>query len=128
MTFVVGHFDVGDYDAWKQMYDADPAGRKQAAKGHVISRSVDNPGEVFVRDRPAAGPDACPSRVREPLIPRARGDADRTTGGRERDAVSEQLDDPRVADRGSGTACGRATISDTQRSRSTPRRVQARSP
>ncbi len=50
MTFVVAHFDVGDYDTWKrERFDADPAGRKQAAKGHVISRSIDNPGEVFVR-------------------------------------------------------------------------------
>jgi hypothetical protein len=49
MTFVVAHFDVGDYDAWKQMFDSDPAGRKQAGKGHMISRSIDNPGEVFVR-------------------------------------------------------------------------------
>lgn len=49
MTFVVGHFDVGDYDAWKQMFDTDPAGRKQSGKGHIISRSVDNPNEVFVR-------------------------------------------------------------------------------
>ncbi len=50
MTFVVGHFDVGDYDAWKRdTFDADPAGRRQVAKGHMISRSVDNPSEVFVR-------------------------------------------------------------------------------
>jgi hypothetical protein len=50
VTFVVGHFDVGDYDAWKrETFDADPAGRRQAAKGHVISRSIDNPNEVFVR-------------------------------------------------------------------------------
>ncbi len=50
MAFMLGHFDVGDYDTWKrERFDADPGGRKQAAKGHVISRSVDNPGEVFVR-------------------------------------------------------------------------------
>jgi hypothetical protein len=50
MTFVVAHFDVGEYDTWKrERFDADPAGRKQAAKGHVIFRSIDNPGEVFVR-------------------------------------------------------------------------------
>lgn len=49
-TFVLGHFDVGDYDTWKrETFDVDPAGRKQAGKGHVISRSIDNPNEVFVR-------------------------------------------------------------------------------
>jgi hypothetical protein len=49
VAFLLGHFDVGDYDAWKQMFDSDPAGRKEAAKGHTISRSVDNPSDVFVR-------------------------------------------------------------------------------
>jgi hypothetical protein len=50
MTFMLGHFDVGDFDTWKrEIFDADPAGRRQAAKGHLISRSIDNPNEVFVR-------------------------------------------------------------------------------
>jgi hypothetical protein len=50
MTMMLGHFDVGDFDTWKRdIFDADPAGRKQAAKGHMLSRSVDNPSEVFVR-------------------------------------------------------------------------------
>ena len=50
MAFMLGHFDVGDYDTWKrETFDKDPAGRKQAGKGHTISRSIDNPNEVFVR-------------------------------------------------------------------------------
>lgn len=50
MTFLLAHFDVGDFDTWKrETFDADPVGRRQAAKGHLISRSVDNPNEVFVR-------------------------------------------------------------------------------
>jgi hypothetical protein len=49
VAFLLGHFDVRDYDAWKQMFDSDPAGRKEAAKGHIISRGVDNPSDVFVR-------------------------------------------------------------------------------
>jgi hypothetical protein len=48
MAFILGRFDVGDYDAWKQMFDSDPAGRKQSGKGHRILRSVANPSEVFV--------------------------------------------------------------------------------
>jgi hypothetical protein len=48
-VYMVGNFDVGDYDRWKPMFDADPGGRKQAAKGHTISRNVDNPSDVFVR-------------------------------------------------------------------------------
>jgi hypothetical protein len=48
MASMLGHFDVGNYDQWKQMFDSDPAGRRQAAKGHRIFRSVDNPSEVFI--------------------------------------------------------------------------------
>ena len=50
MTHLLAHFDVGDFDTWKRKtFDQDPAGRQQAAKGHVIARSVDNPNEVFIR-------------------------------------------------------------------------------
>jgi hypothetical protein len=48
MAFMLSHFDVGDYDAWKKMFDSDPVGRKQAAKGHQIFRSVDEPSKVFI--------------------------------------------------------------------------------
>jgi hypothetical protein len=48
MPFIFGHFDVGDYDAWKQGFDADPAGRAGIAKGHRVYRSVANPSDVFV--------------------------------------------------------------------------------
>src|SRR5947209_8330027 len=49
MAAIVGVFQTGDYDAWKQMFDSDPAGRQQAAKGHRVMRSVEDPNEVFVR-------------------------------------------------------------------------------
>ena len=48
MASVFGHFDVGDYDTWKQMFDSDPAGRAKLGKGHRLFRSVANPSEVFV--------------------------------------------------------------------------------
>jgi hypothetical protein len=48
MAHVFTHFEVDDYDAWKQTFDADPAGRKEAAKGHRLYRSVENPKLVFV--------------------------------------------------------------------------------
>jgi len=48
-AFMLGHFEVGDYDNWKKMFDSDPAGRRETAKGHALSRSVDSPSEVFVR-------------------------------------------------------------------------------
>ncbi len=49
MASLLGVFDTGDYEAWKQGFDSDPAGRKQSAEAHRISRSVDDPNKVFVR-------------------------------------------------------------------------------
>jgi hypothetical protein len=49
MAALVAVFQTGDYDAWKQMFDSDPAGRQEAAKGHRVMRSVEDPNEVFVR-------------------------------------------------------------------------------
>ena len=49
MAFLLAHFELDDYDTWKrERFDADPAGRKQAAKGHQIFRAVDEPNKVFV--------------------------------------------------------------------------------
>jgi hypothetical protein len=48
MAFIMSRFQVGDYDVWKQMFDADPAGRKSSAKGHRLFRSVADPNEVFI--------------------------------------------------------------------------------
>ena len=50
MAIMLLNFEVDDYDAWKPMFDEDPAGRVESgATGHVVSRAVDNPNEVFVR-------------------------------------------------------------------------------
>ena len=49
MAFTVLNFETNDYEAWKSMFDSDPAGRRQAGKGHIVSRNADNPNEVFVR-------------------------------------------------------------------------------
>ena len=48
MAFLVGVFE-GDFDAFKQRFDSDPLGRRQAAKGHTMLRGVDNPNEIFLR-------------------------------------------------------------------------------
>jgi hypothetical protein len=48
MAFLTGVLE-GDFDAFKQQFDSDPLGRKQAAMGHTILRGVDNPNEVFLR-------------------------------------------------------------------------------
>ena len=49
MAFMVGDFVVEDYATWKELFDSDPVGRKETAKGHVLLRSLDDPNEVFVR-------------------------------------------------------------------------------
>lgn len=49
MASILLHFETDDYDVWKQRFDSDPAGRRQSATGHSISRGVDNPNAVFVR-------------------------------------------------------------------------------
>lgn len=48
MAFMMMVLDVDDYDAWKQTFDSDPAGRRQVGKGHRIFRGVDNPNRVFI--------------------------------------------------------------------------------
>jgi hypothetical protein len=48
MAFILGVFDTGDFDAWKKMFDSDPAGRNQSGKGHRVFRSVDHPNKAFV--------------------------------------------------------------------------------
>ena len=49
MAFLVHHLRVDDFDTWKPFFDEDPVGRKQAAKGHIMLRGVDNPNEIFTR-------------------------------------------------------------------------------
>jgi len=49
VAFMGHHLKIDDFDTWKSLFDADPVGRKQAAKGHIMPRGVDNPNEVFTR-------------------------------------------------------------------------------
>jgi hypothetical protein len=74
-AYMIARFGVGDYDEWKQFFDADPAGRKAIAKGHRIFRSVDDPGDVFIRLEFASVDDA--KTFRERLL--ASGALDRVT-------------------------------------------------
>jgi hypothetical protein len=48
MPFVLTRINVGDYDAWKPMFDDDSPGARRSAKGYRIFRNVESPGEVFV--------------------------------------------------------------------------------
>jgi len=48
MAFLMTRVQVGDYDAWKSMFDSDPPGARSGAKGHRIYRLAEDPNEVLV--------------------------------------------------------------------------------
>jgi hypothetical protein len=85
MASTFGHFEVGDYDAWKKNFDSDPAGRAELGKGHRIYRSVANPSEVFVAVEFSSAEDA--GRFREKLL--ASGALDNITIKTEPTVVEE---------------------------------------
>jgi len=65
MPSIFAHFEIDDYDSWKtNRFDADPAGRMQAAQGHRIYRGVDDPSKVFVAVEFASAEDAKAFRER----------------------------------------------------------------
>ena len=63
-VYMVMNLGVNDYDAWKSVFDSDPAGRRESATGHVVSRSVDDPNDVFIRVEFASVDDAVAFRER----------------------------------------------------------------
>ena len=75
MAFMVHHLKVDDFDEFKSLFDSDPVGRKQAATGHLMLRSLDNPNEVFTRVEFDSLEDA--KAFRDRLL--ASGALDRTT-------------------------------------------------
>jgi len=48
VAFFLTRLNVGDYDAWKPMFDDDGPGARRSAKGHRLFRSVDDPGQVYI--------------------------------------------------------------------------------
>ena len=64
-VYMLMNFDA-DWDEWKAVFDSDPAGRKQVAKGHSIARGVDNPNDIFLRTEYDSVEDA--KAVRERLL------------------------------------------------------------
>jgi hypothetical protein len=62
MAFILTRVQVGDYDAWKPMFDADQPGVRKQAKGYRLFRSVENPGEVFVQVEFDSSEDAAEGR------------------------------------------------------------------
>lgn len=49
MPYLLERHRVGDYDRWREVFDADSAGREAAGcRGARIFRNADDPGEVVV--------------------------------------------------------------------------------
>ncbi len=56
MAFIMTRVEVGDYEAWKPMFDQDKPGTRQTASGYRLFRGVEDPNEVFIQvEFPSAG-------------------------------------------------------------------------
>jgi hypothetical protein len=64
MAFILTRIDVGDYEAWKRLFDQDVPRARADAKGYRIFRSLENPGEVFIQIEFASAGDATTARDR----------------------------------------------------------------
>jgi hypothetical protein len=64
MPFILTRINVGDYDAWKPMFDQDVPRARESAKGLRIFRNVDDPGEVFIEIEFGSLDDATQARER----------------------------------------------------------------
>jgi hypothetical protein len=49
MPLMMTRIHVGDYDAWKPMFDQDTPGARRSARGYRLFRNADDPGEVFIQ-------------------------------------------------------------------------------
>jgi hypothetical protein len=64
MAFILTRIAVGDYEAWKPMFDLDAPRARESALGYRLFRNVDDPGEVFIQIEFASGADAHVARDR----------------------------------------------------------------
>ncbi len=47
-AFIITRIQVGDYEAWRPMFDQDRPRAREKAKVQRIFRSVDDPNDVFI--------------------------------------------------------------------------------
>jgi hypothetical protein len=48
MTLMVTKGKVGNYDAWKEIFDTDPPKAREKATGYRILRGIEDPDEVVI--------------------------------------------------------------------------------
>jgi hypothetical protein len=49
MAVILTRINVGDYDAWKPMFDQDRPGARRSAIGYRLFRNSDDPNEVYIQ-------------------------------------------------------------------------------
>jgi hypothetical protein len=49
MAVILTRINVGDYDAWKPMFDQDLPGARRSAIAYRLFRNSDDPNEVFIQ-------------------------------------------------------------------------------
>lgn len=49
MACIMTRLAVGDFEAWKPMFDQDAPGVRTAARGYRLFRSIEDPHEVFIQ-------------------------------------------------------------------------------
>lgn len=64
MAAILTRLDVGDYDAWKPLFDQDGPGARRSATGHRLFRNSENPNEVFIEVEFRSTQDAIEARER----------------------------------------------------------------
>ena len=47
-AYMLIQFDA-PWDEWKPVFDSDPAGRAEIAKGYTLFRGVDSPNDIYVQ-------------------------------------------------------------------------------
>ena len=64
MAFIITRVRVPDYETWKQMFDQDAPGARNAASGYRLYRGTEDPNEVFIQVEFASPEDADTGRER----------------------------------------------------------------
>ena len=64
MAFILTRIEVGDYDAWKPLFDQDTPGTRHTALGYRLFRNTENPNEVFIQIEFDSAEEAATARQR----------------------------------------------------------------
>jgi hypothetical protein len=63
-AFIITRIQVGDYDAWRPMFDQDRPGAREKASVQRVFRDIDDPNHVFIFLEFASVDDANEARLR----------------------------------------------------------------